>query len=278
MYSTKDVINSYEIFLEVKYPDHFQNYRRRIKDQIESAKAEAITFSFLRSNFDDVQVAEDISSGGADFLCKSNGNELIVEVTCLEAESVAAQSGWKNEVPEKESAGFFGMITHMLRTKASGKTMQLSRYSIPRILVITCEHLAADVLMGTHGAEFLLTSDTKIEVPIGKPIDSVNIVTDLKDSVFFRHKNGALESCRKSISAILLFSIFANKTLVVGILHPDPEYVLPISLLPSIPFMRMKQWPPVKNIIETEWVIYKPKAEEFYHQKVVLTDKELKNR
>ena len=138
MYSTKDVIDSYKTFLEVKYPGHFQSFRRRVKDQKESAKAEAITFSFLRSNFEDVQVAEDISTGGADFLCKSNGNEFIVEVTCLEAESVAAQSGWKNEVPENVSAGSFGMITHMLRTKVSGKTMQLFGYSVQRILVITC--------------------------------------------------------------------------------------------------------------------------------------------
>jgi hypothetical protein len=278
MYSTKEVIDSYKTFLEVKYPGHFQSFSHRVKDQKESAKAEAITFSFLRSNFEDVQVAEDISTGGADFLCKSNGSEFIVEVTCLEAESVATQSEWKNEIPENVSAGSFGMITHMLRTKVSGKTMQLSGYSGPRILVITCEHIAADVLLGTHGAELLLTSDTKIEVPIGKPIDTIDIVTDLKDSVFFRHKNGALESCRRSISAILLFSVFANKTLVVGLLHPDPEYIFPISLLPSIPFMRMKEWPPVKNRIEIEWVIDKPKEAEFYHRKVELTDKELKSR
>lgn len=249
-----------------------------MKAKIESVKAEAITFSILRSIFKDVQVAEDISTGGTDFLCKSNGNQFIFEVTCLEAESVAAQSGWRNEVSENVSAGFFRMITHMLRTKVSSKTMQLSGYSVPRTLVITCEHVAADVLLGTHGAELLLTSDTMIEVPIGKPIDTVDIVTDLKDSVFFRLKNGALESCRRSISAILLFSVLAKTTLAVGILHPDPEYKFPISLLPSVPFMRMKEWPPINNRIETEWVIDKPKAEEFYHREVELTDKELRSR
>ena len=277
MFSTTEVINSYKNFLEVKYPSHFQSYCRRLKNQSESAKAEAVTFSFLRSNFDDVLLAEDISTGGADFLCKSNGAEFISEVTCLEAESVAAQSGWKNEVPENGSAGFFGMITHMLRTKASSKAAQLSGHSFPRILVITCEHIAADVLLGTHGAETLLTSDTKIEVPIGKPIENLDLVTDLKNSVFFRHKNGALESCRRSMSTILLFSIFADKTLVVGILHPDPEYTFPIRLFPSVPFLRMKEWPPVNNRIETEWVIHKAKAKEFYHRKVELKDKELRS-
>ena len=99
------------------------------------------------------------------------------------------------------------MITHMLRTKTSSKATQLSGHSFPRILVITCEHIASDVLLGSHGAETLLTSDTKIEVPIDKPIENIDLVTDLKDSVFFRFKNGLLESCRKSISAILLLSI-----------------------------------------------------------------------
>lgn len=277
MFSITEVIESYKLFLEVKYPNHFQSYCHRLKSQTESAKAEAITFSFLRSNFDDVQVAEDISTGGADFLCKSNDAEFISEVTCLKAESVAAQSGWKNEVPENGSAGSFGMITHMLRTKASSKAAQLSGHSFPRILVITCEHIASDVLLGSHGAETLLTSDTKIEVPIGKPIENLDLVTDLKNSVFFRYKNETLESCKRSISAILLFSIFADKTLVVGILHPDPVYKFPIRLLPSVPFLRMKEWPPNNNRIETEWVIHKPKAKEFYHRKVELKDEELRS-
>lgn len=277
MLSTSQVIDSYKIFLEVKYPTHYQSYSNRLKSNSESAKSEAVTFSFLRFNFDDVKLAEDISTGGADFLCKSNKFELIAEVTCLEAESVAAQSGWKNEVPQNGSAGSFGMITHMLRTKASSKAAQLSGHSFPRILVITCEHVVADVLLGPHGAETLLTSDIKIEVPIGKPIDKVDSITDLRDSVFFRFVNGKLESCRRSISAILLLSIFADKSLIVGILHPDPEYNFPIRLLPSVPFLRMKKWPPENNIIEREWVIYKPKAEKFYHQKMEFKDEELRS-
>jgi hypothetical protein len=275
--STIEVIESYKLFLKVKYPGHFQRYCNRSKNNIESAKAEAVTFSFLRSTFLDVTLAEDISTGGADFLCKSNGVEFIVEATCLEAEAVATQSGWKNEVADNCCCGSFGMITHMLRTKVSGKADQLSGYDFPRILAITCEHVATDVLMGSHGAETLLTSDSKIEVPIGKAIADVKLITDLQNSVFFKSINGQLESCRRSISAILLFSIFADKSLIVGILHPDPAYNLPIKLFPSIPFLRMKKWPPESNMIEIEWVIYKPKPEEFYHRKVEFKDKELRS-
>jgi len=274
--SITEVIESYQCFLEIKYPGHFQHYCNRLKKNPESARAEAIIFCFLRSIFPDVTLAEDISTGGVDFLCKSGDIEFIVEVTCIEAEAVAAQSGWKNEVAENCSGGSFGMITHMLRTKASTKAVQLSGHDFPRILSITCEHVAADVLLGRHGAETLLTSDAKIEVLIGNAISDIKLITDLKDSVFFRAKNGQLESCRRSISAILLFSIFADKSLIVGILHPDPTYILPIKFFPSIPFLRIKKWPPENNMIEIEWVIYKPKPEEFYYHKVKLKGSELR--
>ncbi len=244
MVSIAEIIESYKYFLEVKYPHHYKSYCTRLKNKPESAKAEAVTFSILRSNFDDVKLAEDISTGGADFFCSSNDVKFIVEVTCIETESVATQSGWQNKVPPNENAFSFGMITHMLRRKASAKVPQLSGYSIPRILIITSEHMGADFLLGPRGAETLLTSNTKIEVPIGKPINKVGLSTDLKDSVFFRFKNGSLESCRRSISAILLISIFDDKSLIVGILHPDPHYVFPIMIIPSVPFLRLKKWPP----------------------------------
>jgi hypothetical protein len=266
MVSTAEIIESYKCFLEVKYPHHYKSYCTRLKNKPESAKAEAVTFSILRSNFDDVKLAEDISTGGADFFCSS--------------ESVASQSGWKNKVPHapNKTAFSFGMITHMLRTKVSSKAAQLSGNNIPRILIITSEHIGADFLLGPRSAEILLTSDTKIKVPIGKPIRKVGLTTDLKDSVFFRFKNCSLEPCRTSISTILLISISDDKSLIVGILHPDPQYVFPIRLLPTVPFLRMKKWPPENNNIEIEWVINKPKAEVFYHRRITFKNEELKSK
>lgn len=275
MNPTDEVIDSYKVFLDIKYPTHHTNYCSRLSNALESAKAEAIIFSLLNT-MDDVRLAEDVSTGGADFLCIADQIQFVAEVTCLETESVAAQSGWSNEVPQDGAAGWFGMITHKLRTKVSSKTAQLSDYNMPRLLAITSEHIAADVLLGPHGAEILLTSDTKIEIPIGKPIDKVGLITDLKDSVFFRFKNGVIESCKRSISAILLISILADRSMLVGILHPDPQYEFPIKLLPSIPFLRMKQWPPENNNIETEWIIYRPRPGEFYHQRIVIKNEELR--
>ena len=99
MVSSTEIIESYKTFLEVKYPKHYKSYCTRLKNKPESAKAEAVTFSILRSNFDEVKLAEDISTGGPDFCCSSNDVEFIVEVTCIETESVVTQSDWKNKVP-----------------------------------------------------------------------------------------------------------------------------------------------------------------------------------
>jgi len=276
----EETIESYKTFLSVKYPSHYKLYSNRLGNKPEGARAEAVVFSWLRTQFQDVTVGEDLVAGGADFLCVSENSKIIVEVTCAECEAVANQSGWPNGVPENGSGGSFGLITHMLRTKASEKASQLSGYEMPRVLTITCEHIASDVLLGTLGAEMFLTSDTKIAVPraTGEPTDEkAYLTTDLKDSVFYRFNNGIIEPCRQSISVIFLISIFADKLFVVGILHPHPQHVFPISLLPSVPFLRMKNWPSENNGIETEWVVHSPKPTAFYHQTVFFKDKELKS-
>lgn len=279
MTTVAEIVESYKDFLTVKYPAHYGPFCKRLRTNPESARAEAVTFSLFRPLVEEITIAEDVVEGGADFLCSNAEAKFIVEVTSLEGSAVAAQSGWPNTIREDGSGGSFGMITHMLRTKASDKASQLSGYEMPRVLVITCEHIAADVLLGPLGAEMFLTSETKITVPIsaGEPIDEkVHLTTDLKDSVFFRFRNGLVESCRQSISVVILLSVFGDKCLIVGILHPDPQHVFSIELLPSVPFLRMKRWPPENHRIETEWVIHSPKPAEFYHHKVVLKEKELR--
>jgi hypothetical protein len=280
MTTVSEVVEGYKDFLMVKYPSHHVPFCNRLRNNPGSARAEAVTFSLLRPVVDEITIAEDVVEGGPDFLCSNGDAKFIVEVTSLEGEAVAAQSGWPNAIPEDGSGGSFGMITHTLRTKASEKASQLSGYEMARVLVITCEHIAADVLLGPLGAEMFLTSETKIAVPIStrESIDEkVHLTTDLKDSVFFRFKNGLVEPCRQSISVIILLSVFGDDCLAVGILHPNPKHVFSIGLLPSVPFLRMKRWPPENHSIETEWVIHSPRPTEFYHRKVVLTERELRS-
>jgi hypothetical protein len=148
-----EIVESYKDFLAVKYPAHYGPFCNSLRNNPESARAEAVTFSLLRPIVEEITIAEDVVEGGADFLCSNVDAKFIVEVTSLEGEAVAAQSRWPNTIPEDGSGGSFGMITHMLRTKASEKTSQLSSYIMARVLVIACEHIAADVLLGSLGAE-----------------------------------------------------------------------------------------------------------------------------
>jgi len=233
-----DIIKSYKTFLMVKYPSQHKLFCNRLNNDPESARAEAVVFSLLRQYVTvDVTIAEDIITGGADFMCSKAETKFIIEVTSLKSEAVAEQSGLPNKAPEDGSTSSFRLITHMLRTKASEKAAQLAKYEMPRVLAITCEHLASDVLLGPYGAEAFMSSDTKIAIPIQikETIEEeIHLTTDLKNSVFFRFSNGIVEPCRQSISAILLISILADSSLAVGILHPAPQYMFSSALLPNM--------------------------------------------
>ncbi len=250
-----DLVDNYKRFLNVNYPKHVKSYSIRLKNQPESATAEAVVFSFLDANLDDVQVAEKIDLGGVDFKCKIGGAEFVTEVTCLEAEAVTSQSGLSEG---HRRAGPYRMITNLLRTKASSKAKQMSEYNCPRILVMTCQHSGASLLLGIKGAQDLLTSETKIALASVNSPNRDYLVTELDNSVFFRWENEHVESCRNSISAILLFSVSGVSAFITGILHPDPVHKFPIEFLPFVPFVRQKKWPPENNKIEIEWVCHRP--------------------
>lgn len=255
--TVEDLVDNYKRFLSEKYPTHLKRYCNRKPD---SARTEAVTFHFFKNYSEDVQLKEDPAKGGVDFQCKTDTAKFMAEVTCLDAESIACKSGLKNESSLKRSSEWYSGITGKLFGTAKKKASQISGYDCPRILVIGCEHPQADLLLGTTDAEFLLTGEQKIPVlPFSNPIENRNLVTDMENSVFFRYNKETrkLEPCRRSISAILLFSIFGANVLVAGILHPDPAQKFPIEFLSSVPFVRLKKWPPENGMLEIEWISHK---------------------
>ncbi len=247
----KNLVENYEGFLNVNHSKHIIPFHNRLHDQPESARAEAVVFSFLRDIYTDVQLEEDLTEGGVDFRCKTDSTEFVVEVTCLDPESVTCASGLPNEIPETGSGRHYSMMTPLLRKKASHKASQMSEYDCSRVLVITSEHSHASTVLDRRAASDLLTGETKIA--ISDTPRALDLATGLEDSVFFRLKNGKLESCRRSISAILLFSISYVSASVVGLLHPDPVYKFSPQFLSSVPFVRVKEWPPENSKIWTEW-------------------------
>ena len=260
MFSITNVVNHYKHFLNVNHPTHFKPYCSRLNNHPEGARAEAIAFHFFSAKLDGVCVEEDRIKGGVDFRCKTNSAEFMVEVTSLDANAVTCKSGLPNEIPDNSSAKSLCRITHLLWTKASRKARQMSEHKCARVLVIACEHSHADSLLDPVGAEWLLTSKTWIPIePSAAVEEDFNLVTHLENSVFFRFnkETARLESCKRSISVILLLSISDVSASVVGILHPDPVYNFPIELLPSVPFVRLKKWHVENDRLSTEWVIHK---------------------
>lgn len=248
----EDLVTKYAHFLEDEHPSHVAHYRNRLKTNPEGAIAEAVTFHFFRSNLEAVQVHEDPNKGGVDFLCKIGSSEFIAEITSLQSETVTRKSGLESKPTKRPSVKAFSPITRKLCDTVCDKASQMSGYNCPGVLVIACKHPLADVLFDAVDAERLLVGDIKIGLSSSR--ESTN-VTELKNSCFLQY-NQEWELSNRSISSILLFHISGVSAFILGILHPDPTHNFLPEFLPSIPFLRLKQWPPNGNNIKTEWVKY----------------------
>lgn len=232
-----DVLESYKIYLEVEYHDHLKLFLQREKSNKYGAIAEAIVFSILRENYKlEVSIAEDISDGGVDFLCKYDNEDFIVETTHLDSESITEKSSMTDEVKYGEVTSF-AMITNKLLNTVKSKTEQLSDYGLPSVLFITASHIASDILLDCRAAELLMIPE-KISVEIGKELDdSTKVTTDLETSVFIKFgEGGNISACRKTVSAIILLSIHGDSSTMIGMLHPEPNHLFNHLIFQDIPF------------------------------------------
>ena len=267
--SLDDLVSAHSENLRLHYSHYDEKFQRLRRSDPEAAAGEATLFSLLKTYFRaSPEPADEPGTGGVDFICHRNGDEFVVEVTSLNPDTVHARSGISPTVDES-SGGAFQMVTTSLFNKACGKADQLSGYSCARVLAITSTHFASSFLLDTQGAEWLLTSEPRIQIPAGGPGRPVTMTTDLQNSIFFgpnaeRH----IVARRKSISAILLIGIFADQSNVVGILHPEPAQPLNIGHFREVPFVRLSSWPIAGCVIKTEWVVDSPQAKTFWHSMV----------
>jgi len=275
----QDVTTAYSVFLEVCAASRYKAFVDRLAADPDAARSEAAMSSWLRARRVAPSINETDTEGGMDFLCLSADSPLLVEVTCLNKAAVVNKSGWPDTLDE--IAQTFTMITAQLAGKGQHKARQLStgQAGIPCVLVICLAHPGASALLSTMAAEWLTVSDPKIKVPIvaqGTELGQARLVTDLKRSVFFGPRDGAIVPMRESISAILLVALWDRQLDVVGILHPQPTVPLNYRVFARVPFSRV-EWP-LMNPIEMEWVIGDPGPLIAHHIKVALTDNELKGK
>ena len=267
-----EIVESFKQYLEVKYPSHLPQYTGRLNGEQFGARAEAVMYSALRQECEEVLIAESPSHGGLDFLCTVDEREFLVEVTALAPDVVSERSSLYPDDP----VGSFSLLTHTLRNRVSRKTRQMAGSAVPRVLAIATEHDWGGVLLGPLGAQSLLASDLQIAVPVGGAEADHMSATNLADSAFFRPGEGGVESCRRSVSAVLLVAIGGGKCEMVGVLHPDPVHPFAYGLFPQVPFVRLVDWPIEEGEFEIEWVVSRPTPAQINPGVVRFNDEELR--
>jgi hypothetical protein len=267
--SLDDVVEAHAEYLRLKHPSDHAKFVKLRRSDCEAATGEAVLFSLMKVYFcANPEPADHPGTGGTDIICHKHREDFVVEVTSLRDETVERRSGIPAVVDEA-AGGAFQMVTEALFRKARSKATQMSGHPHARVLAITSTHFGASMVLGTMAAEWLLTSEPRIQLPIGAPGAPATMTTDLRRSVFFHadeHRN--IVAQRQSISAILLVGVFGNEANVVGILHPESAYPFNVALLPGVPFVRIKNWPIVGGIVNTEWVVVHPEPKVFPHAAV----------
>lgn len=254
------LVDDYIHFLETEHPNHIKQFSTRLRSLPDSAKSEAVSYYFFRSKIDQIIVSENPKSGGLDFECHVGSAKFLAEITHLSMKSVTTESGLPHEPTPGRSSGWYSKITPKLFNTINGKASQMSGYEYPTILVIASRHPGTDLLFRSIFVEWLLTGEHKIEISTPQDAedteDTISEVTELEHSSFLRWNDDWETGCR-SISSVLLFDISAlDSVSIFGILHPNPNHSFSPELLPGIPFIRLKEWPPQNNRLYTEWVKY----------------------
>lgn len=256
----QDILDNYINFLEEHYPSLATQYQQRLESNRTGARAEAIAFYFFSTSLDEIEINEHSKKGGTDFLCKTEHSNFVAEITSIATDTITKKSGLKDNLTEGVTVWAFSPITQKLCDTVNSKEAQMSEYDLPGVLVIASDHLLADLLFTPFHTERLLVGDITIGLSIPKirqenqEVSFVN-QTDLKYGCFLQ-KNQDWHVCNRSISAVILFHMTGAYASMLGLLHPDPKHDFLPNFLPSVPFVKLKKYPPDQNVLEVEWVKY----------------------
>lgn len=260
--SIESILASYRSHLKQKYGiGALRKYEYLYDNNREAGVSEAIIFNWLCDMKQNPALLEDLSEGGADFICnQGKDSSFVVEVTCIGGQALLDKTGC-HMLPGQLMA--LVSLTTSLRNRVARKTSQLSDYEMPRVLIITSLHDGGYLFLNQDGAKKLLISDWAYSISDQHSNDENCLSTDLKKSIFLKpdgSDQSKIVACRQAISSVLLMPISGDRLNVIGILNPEPSYGLNIQAFPKIPFVRIKNWPVSNGVISTEWVISDPYA------------------
>ncbi len=258
----KDIIKLHIEWLESYSHERAEKWKDLLGSNPEAAICEACVRDSLAQHVDEIQPNEDLSHGGPDFLCRLSNQYYYVEVTCITIESATQVSELPHSPPRNSNASAYRyLLTEKIRGELVNKTPQCSRLDHPCVLAIgTLHSQAGPHCMDEHAAKEVLTGTTHIAAKIstktggmvGKPYNAA----DLRDSSFIRPaktESISIEEARKTISAVLLYSLWYDPYQVIGLLHPKPNKPFPRELLSGIKFGKLKDGYD-EGILEVEWI------------------------
>lgn len=272
MATLDEVLDSYKTYLGLRDPLLLDLFLRRLEDTPQAARAEAAVFALLLSQGCQPEVHEDPSDGGVDFVCA--GGKFYVEVTNIHAEIAGDRSGL-SATPIQGDVQWFDFLTPVLWKRVLKKTKQAAALQIPGLLAITSEHPAASLLFGEIGATQILVGETSIRIPLGDSEEEGGESTEYYRSAFVTSQGEPGQLTRR-ISGLLLVGAYYDELTVSGILNPAPSHHFNVHELPSVPFLRIAEWPST-GTITTEWVIGQKPRTRFPYECFVPTDEQLRS-
>ena len=91
----EEILGAYEKYLSDKHgSQELKRFTDRYKNNEEAAISEAIIFNWLNYCKFNPELADDMSTGGADFICSPNQkSRFVVEVTCLGRQALTEATG-----------------------------------------------------------------------------------------------------------------------------------------------------------------------------------------
>lgn len=224
--------------------DLAKNWQRRLLSDPEGAISEAILRDELLSRVSEIEPAEDVSSGGLDFLCRQGRQEFYVECTCLTRNAVSRKTSLPN-LPG-QGAQSYSLLTDVFQNTIREKGKQLGKYSgTSRVLAICTLHFSAGSLcFSKNAAEFVLAKPQiawQVDTRTGEKIGDTFEISDLKKAAFLKPGTGFEPRpvpVRQYVSAVLLCGFGGIPRSICGILNSDASVEFERKLLPDIEFCR----------------------------------------
>jgi hypothetical protein len=237
---------------------HAIDWARRFKADTEAAMCEAAVWGLLTDCGVEVQPNTDLTGNTRcpDFVCRKDGEQFCVEVTCIHIETASEKTGLPH--PPVRGARFCRNLNSLIFSKCQEKAAQCGPSQGPCLAAVGTFHQWASVsCVAEAQVSQLLTGeamlgfdvDTNRGVVVGDPYE----ITHLRAAAFVKPGEREILQARTSLSGILLCGFGVSPPRILGALHPQPLHPFRRELLDRIPFCRLAEGYQ-SGTLSTEWV------------------------